>query len=269
VKSESSACELFPSLSAFEAAIQTHPEVLGAVYTGSLGRGTFDRFSDLDIGLWVSDEWLDGAPSRFREGMGWLGEVQYLYMRGGATGFVGPDWRRVDLDLWRRADLKPESHFAGARVLKDKEGVLAQVVAESAPEVVSATLEQARARFEGAIDSQIYLALHNARGAVWSALGEVSSQCAGHYIFLARLRGYNSYGFRYVTSLLTPEEQALLTAAWPAAPTRDEVRRAGRALWTWTRHVWAEAERILEQAMEIRIDEAELLAAVDRIYAWE
>src|SRR5713226_8824169 len=99
VKSEPSLIQMFPCLSAFEATVQAHPEVLGAIYTGSLGRGTFDRFSDLDIDLWVPDEWLDDGPDRHRELMGWLGEVHYLYMRGGATGFVGPDWQRVDLEL--------------------------------------------------------------------------------------------------------------------------------------------------------------------------
>ena len=59
MKSEPSAIRMFPCLAAFEATVQAHPEVLGALYTGSLGRGTFDRFSDLDIDLWVPDAWLD------------------------------------------------------------------------------------------------------------------------------------------------------------------------------------------------------------------
>jgi hypothetical protein len=89
------------------------------------------------------------------------------------------------------------------------------------------------------------------------------------YAFLAQLRGRRSYGLRYVETLLAPEEEALLKAAWPAAPAREEVRRAARALWVWTRHVWAEAERVLEARLEITLDEAALLAAVDRIYGWE
>jgi hypothetical protein len=44
MNSESSLYRCFPSLSAFEAAVHAHPEVLGAGYTGSLGRGSFDRF---------------------------------------------------------------------------------------------------------------------------------------------------------------------------------------------------------------------------------
>jgi hypothetical protein len=66
--------------------------------------------------------------------------------------------------------------------------------------------------------------------------------------------------------LLSPDEQALLTAAWPAAPTREEVRRAARALWAWTRYVSAEAERAIDCRLGIAVDEGALLAAVDRIY---
>jgi hypothetical protein len=261
----------FPSLPAFEAAIRACPEVLGVLYTGSLGRGSFDRFSDLDIELWVPDPWLEDAPARLQWLMGWLGDVHFLYERGAgfATGFAGPDWRRVDLCLQRQADLQPGPEFAGARVVKDTDGVLAALVAASQPEAVTTTAEQARAMIEEAIDSQIYVALHNARGAVWSALGEVSYRATVLYGFLAELRGRRSYGLRYVTELLSPEEQAMLAAAWPAAATRDEVRRAARALWDWSRHVWSEAERALAGRLEIDIDEPGLLTAVDRIYGWE
>jgi hypothetical protein len=47
---------LFPELVAFEAAARDEPSVLGVLYAGSLGRGTFDRFSDLDIMVWLKDE---------------------------------------------------------------------------------------------------------------------------------------------------------------------------------------------------------------------
>lgn len=265
---ESSLKQWFPSLPAFEAIVRTHPEVLGAAYTGSLGRGSFDRFSDLDIDLWIPDTWHDEGAIRLREVMGWLGEVHFL-PSGSGTGFVGPDWRRVDLELSRRSDLQPGPHFAGACILKDTDGVLTRLVAESQPEVVTATREQARAVIEGAIDSQIYLALHNARGAVWSAMGEVSYRCTTLYGFLGQLRGRMTYGFRYVEQVLSPEEQALMTAAWPAGPTRDEVRRAARSLWDWTRHVWSEAERALACRLEIAVDEEGLLNAVDRIYGWQ
>jgi hypothetical protein len=258
---------LFPELRAFEAVVGSDPEVLGVLYTGSLGRGDFDRFSDLDIGVWVPEEASRG-PERRRRLLEALGEVRFAYSRGDTftTAFVGPEWRRTDLDLLHQADLKPGSEFAGARVVKDTDGVLGRLVAEVPAAGAICTLEQARQRLEGAIDSQIYLALHNARGAVWSAMGEVTHCGTVLYALLAALRGRRSYGLRYVELLLSPEEERLLTAAWPTTPRRDEVRRAARALWTWTLHVRAEAERALGASLEIAVDEPGLLAAVDRIY---
>ena len=57
------------------------------------------------------------------------------------------------------------------------------------------------------------------------------------------------------------------SSAAPQAAARDEVRRAARALWSWTRHVWAEADRAAG-ALPIAIPEADLLSVVDLIYTW-
>jgi hypothetical protein len=94
---------LFP-LQAFAAAMRDDPEVRGALYTGSLGGGTADRFSDLDIELCVTDAAYARARAKLRETLERLGVVQFLYYRGAATatGFVGPAWQRVDLALLTR-----------------------------------------------------------------------------------------------------------------------------------------------------------------------
>jgi len=100
-------------------------------------------------------------------------------------------------------------------------------------------------------------------------MGEASRQCGELYTLLARLRGRESFGFRYVDHLLLSPERAVLTQAWPTAPTREEVRRAARGLWAWTTHVWREAEIFLGRPLEVSVDETELLAAVEHIYQQE
>jgi len=262
--------DLFP-LWAFEGAMRDDPEVRGVLYTGSLGNGTADRFSDLDIELWVTDTAYARAQAKLCETLERLGEVHFLYYRGTATatGFVGPAWQRVDLALLTRDAIQPRAAYAQARVVIDMDDVLTRAVALTPQAPVAASWDQARAKIEECVDSQIYLALHNARGAVWSAMGEISYQGADLYTLLARLRGRESFGFRYVEHLLSSPEQALLTQAWPTAPARDEVRRAARALWAWTAHVWREAEIVLVRPLEVSVDETELLAAVERIYQYE
>jgi hypothetical protein len=260
----------FP-LDSFETAITKDPDILGVLYTGSLGGGTADRYSDLDIELWVTDRAFADAATLLPRLLGYLGTVQFVYFRGEeasfVTGFVGPDWQRVDLKLHRQSETAPAASYATSRIVKDVEGSLARLVAQAPRATIRASWDQARAGIEEAIDSQIYLSLHNARGAVWSAMGEVSYHCAELYTLLALLRGHGSFGFRFVEQLLSPAEGAMLSDAWPSHADREEVRRAARALWSWTRHVWHESELTLGRPLELSIDEAGFLAAVDRIYS--
>jgi hypothetical protein len=258
----------FP-MHAFEAGVAADPEVLGAFYSGSQGRGTMDRYSDLDLHVWVADTAPTVDGRKIAALLALLGEVKFrspLRPTTAVTAFVGPDWQRVDLDLLKREELTPWPGYAGGRIIKDTEGVLPRLISEAPARPVLPAPEAAADFIAGQVDSQIFMALQNARGAVWSAMGEASFQVAELYTFLARLRGVDSYGLRYVKKLLTPEEQGLLRAAWPARPEASEVRRAARALWDWARYVWGEAERVLGTGFPIELDEEAFLAAVARIY---
>jgi len=257
-------------LRTLEAAVQRDADVLGVLYTGSLGRGTADRYSDLDIECWVRERAYEDSVAVIGRLMASLGTVHFMYDRWkgvSMTGFVGPDWQRTDIGLRQVGEMVHEAKYASARIVKDVDGRLVRMLAQLPFESITASWDHAKAAIEEAIDDQIFVSLHNARGAVWSAMGGVSGQGAVVYTLLALLRGRESFGFRYVEQLLSAEELELLTEAWPREATREEVRRSSRALWEWTRHVWREAERTLGRSLEIQLDEARLLAAVERIYA--
>lgn len=255
-------------LERFEAAVLADRSVLGVLYTGSLGRGTADRFSDLDLEVWLTDDAVADLPAKSHDLLAVLGPIGWSMAPAPSftQALVGPDWRRVDLHLRGRDDTAPRPDFAGARIVKDFAGTLARLVATAAPEDVVPSWEEARATILGAIGEQAYIAANNARGATWEAMSSVASQTWLLYELLARLRGRRSYGCRYVESLLSPAEQQLMGAVWPASPTRAEVRRAARELWTWTRHVWDEADRSLGRPLDVTVHQADLLAAVDALY---
>jgi hypothetical protein len=256
------------SLTAFEEAVRSDPDILGVFYTGSLGQRSGDRFSDLDINVWIADSLAEPTQKRLQL-LALLGDVRFFYPKASGlnvTGFVGLYWQRVDIDVFFFADLSPRLAWAKATVVKDTDGAIARLVSESPKALSTIELDCVVSVIEEAIDSQIYLALHNARGAFWSAMGEVTDRANVLYTCLARLRGYESFGFRYVEKLLTDTERALLNELWPTHPERMEIRRAARALWTWTRYVWIEAERALQVELPIAIDENELLASVNTIY---
>src|SRR5215207_4035075 len=66
----------FP-LSDFEQRIMADRDVLGMLYCGSRGRGQADRYSDLDITIWLTDE-AHARPGRIAHYLQWLGEIQFL-----------------------------------------------------------------------------------------------------------------------------------------------------------------------------------------------
>ena len=75
-------------LSQFEAALQADPRVLGVIYTGSLGRGTADRFSDLDLELWVTDPAYDDIETTVRELVSPLGAIQWLMLTAAGESMI-------------------------------------------------------------------------------------------------------------------------------------------------------------------------------------
>jgi predicted nucleotidyltransferase len=249
----------------FERAIQADPEVLGMFYFGSLGRGTAGRFSDLDIFVWLLDDFAVPTRDKLLQLLGLFGQIHWLEIDHG-TGFVGPEWIQIDIEFAQRAELVPSARYAGATVVKDTDGVLATFATTCEPEQIVETTASAADVIHGAISDLLFLARHNARGSVWSAKGNITYQCTRVYELLGRLRGRRTYGYRYVEELLTPAEQALLTAVWPHDTTREENRRAARALWAWMQHVWHEAERVIGQPLGIELDEEGLFAAIDRMY---
>src|SRR5947209_16605179 len=109
----------FFSLVAFEASVQSDPEILGLLYTGSLGSGVTDPYSDLDLDVWITAEAWRRVDTKLREILATLGAIQFVYSRGPAfvTAFVGPDWQRVDLHLHGPSDTQTFADYARGRVV--------------------------------------------------------------------------------------------------------------------------------------------------------
>src|SRR3954470_5250323 len=87
----------FP-LADFEQRILADPDVLGMMYNGSLGRRDSDRYSDLDISLWLGDEAL-AKPGRIEHYVSWVGAIQFVSWSPHDSGlssncYVGHDWQR-------------------------------------------------------------------------------------------------------------------------------------------------------------------------------
>jgi len=259
-------------LSQFEAALQADPRVLGGLYTGSLGRGTADRFSDLDLEIWVTNPAYDDVETTVRELLSPLGAIQWLMLTDAGdsmftTAFLGPNWQPVDLTVHRPAVESPVPAPSQVHLLKDQNQQLHRFLASAFHQAVEVSWEEARGKLEVAIGDWIYLHRKNARGDGWCALGMAAESAAALYTLVAALRGVRAHSYRYVAQVLSPQEQGILAQVWPRDCSQQELRRAGRALWDWTRLVWQEAERHLGRSLLIEVDEASLLTAIDRLYS--
>lgn len=258
-------------LSQFEAALQADPRVLGAIYTGSLGRGTADGFSDLDLELWVTNPAYDDIEMTVREWLRPLGAIQWLMLTNEGesiftTAFLGATWQPVDLMVHRSPIEGPVPDPSQVHLLKDQNQQLHQFLSQAPHRSIEVSWEEARGKIELAIGEWIYLHRKNARGDGWCALGMVTESAAALYTFVAALRGVRAHSYRYVAQVLSPQEQGILAQLWPRDCSQQELRRAGRALWNWTRLVWQEAERHLGRSLLIEVDEDSLLTAIDRLY---
>lgn len=251
----------------FEAAVRADGEVLAALYTGSLAAGTADAFSDLDVELVLSPG-VEAPRARIERLAAAFGRPRFHYWRDPLlTAFAGASWQRIDLRFTSLRDLVPNARLAGARVWKDVGGHAAEAVTRSAAHGPVVVREDARRELSFAIDTQIYGALHIARGALWSAQGELTHRAQSLYALVARLRGVEPFGFRHVETLLSSDERKRLERAWPREPRRRELRRAARSLWAWTTYVRSDAAARLGADPGPEVDAADLLRAVERIHA--
>jgi hypothetical protein len=258
----------FP-LAAFEQRILAEPDVLGMLYTGSLGRGEADRCSDIDLKIWLRDEVLE-TPKLLEHYMSWLGELQFVMsFRLWGNGYAGPDWQSIDVGIMGKADFEASPYYHRATVIKDTDGWMASIVAASPPPTPELTSESAQKVIEEAIHMLGMITMYNIRGSSFSAMAMTCEQIVNVYGLMTRLRGREPYDVRFTEQFLQPNEVALLYAAWPAAPTRDTIRHAVRGLWEWTRYVWAEAEQKLGVELDIPLDAEAMLAALERPYACE
>jgi hypothetical protein len=262
----------FP-LADFERRILADPDVLGMMYNGSLGRGDGDRYSDLDISLWLRDEAL-AKPHRIEHYMGWLGEIQFVSLAPHDSGvasncYVSPAWQRVELDIQGTGENTPHPYFHHATIVKDTDGRLASLVVASGPPTAELSREAARKVIEEAIYHIGFVTMQNIRGSHQHAMSNLCELANNVYTLLAQVRGREGWAERFVERFLREDELALLYAAWPSGPEREAIRRAARGLWEWTRYVWAQAEQTLGEELGISFNTTAFLEAIERPYDWE
>jgi hypothetical protein len=91
-------------LQALQSALQSHPAVKAAWLTGSFGRGNADRYSDIDLNLWLDGSELDAfrqATQAWLQGIRPLVLFRWMFNDRMANALTADGLR---LDLWLHTD---------------------------------------------------------------------------------------------------------------------------------------------------------------------
>ena len=107
-----------------QTAIEAEARIKAAWLTGSFGRGNADRYSDIDINLWLDSADLDD----FRKGtQAWLNELRPLVLFNWMFNDRMANCLTVDglrIDLWVHTDAAPTLDKSRVQVLLDRENAL-------------------------------------------------------------------------------------------------------------------------------------------------
>ena len=257
-------------MSRLEDAIIPRPEIIGALYSGSIGRGDYDEHSDIDLYTVVKDEDYDKIFPQMPAWMAEVGEIKYRINRSHCNSwvfFIDDDWAKVDVAVYKRSELKPKFEYRGIKIVKDHEGLLAEVQKLS----IDLPSDIPKNHFHGWLnecrDGQIYTARHCARGWIMSAVGEAAYEGEQLFYLLLKLRGTpEQYGFRDAENILSDKEFQMLLATRPKEATILAVREGMKAVWKLLKHVETEYERVVGEPVGIKCDDEELLAVAEKIY---
>jgi hypothetical protein len=121
-------------LQSLQTAMEANPTIKAAWLTGSFGRGNADRYSDIDLNLWLDAADLDA----FRQGtQAWLNELHTLVLfrwmfNDRMANALTSDGLR--LDLWLHTDAAPTLDQSRVQVLLDRENALQFGTTTTAPD---------------------------------------------------------------------------------------------------------------------------------------
>jgi len=211
-------------------ALSRDSRIKSAWLAGSLGRGSGDAFSDVDIAVVVADADLQAALNSYRENASSIAHVvQINLVRGRVLNCITTDWDRFDLTF-----MKP-GEFAGRpfepmmalfnRETPERETPPASAYEPSADRVLEIVNEFIRVLglLQVGIGREEYVLLEDGIGLLRRMTVDLMIEKNG---IAPSARG----GALHLRRLLTPEQHALLSALPPVSATRESALAGHQAL---------------------------------------
>lgn len=253
------------NLSDFEDSIQKNKDILGVMYTGSVGKSFGDKFSDLDIELVVNKKFLFDSKKNIRILLKKIGEIKLLYFLDdkNVKSLVN-DYQKVDFKLHTRDSLVPREKYNKIKIIKDTKNLLTNFNNKSKSCKTKVSKEFIEGEFKEAIITQIVVANRCGRGWKWSAMAWVNFRVERLFVDLMKIRGKLQFGFANVKNLLDKKEIKMLKDSYCKEPSNKEIERSLKSLWKFTKYVFGEYEKKSEKKL-FSIDEKSFLNKVSSL----
>lgn len=253
------------NLSSFEESIQKNEDIRGVMYTGSVGKGLDDKFSDLDIELVVNKRFLSNSKKNIKILLTTLGKIKLLYyLDDKNVKSLVNDYQKVDFKLHTIGNLVPREKYSKIKIIKDTKNLLANLTNNSKKCKTEVNKEFIEREFKEAIITQIVAANRCGRGWKWSAMEWVNFRVERLFVDLMKIRGKLQFGFTNVENSLNKKEMKMLKDSYCKEPSNKEIERSLKSLWKFTIYVFRKYEKESNKKL-FHIDEKSFLKKVSSL----
>jgi len=249
-----------------------HQRVLGAFYCGSVGTGTYDHYSDIDLALVVADEdqksFFRKVPKILQQSVGLKSAVNEAGQDAEWCCLITDEYIGLDLPVFKKSDLIPSHKFADIKILKDHHGLLRRFQRRCAAARCRIDPKKFLNDMQDIMDDQLYLARAVMKGRLVEAMSECTRVGEELFHWLVKVKGikYQPPSLRDADKILTKQELSILLKTRPKGPARSDIRAAAKALWRFTLHVVKEYEYVTGKKFPPSYNHREFLDLVNDIY---
>jgi len=255
--------KLDQKLKQFTEKLKKIPEIIAVYYAGSLGGGTMDKYSDLDIDIVVKDKDYKKITKKIKKLSSFFGEIKLYYP---FAAYVENDYLKVELEPIKKSSLKPDFFLKHVKIIFDREGTLTKLYKKAQRAKIKINHGNTVDTFKTLIDDQIYTARHTARGWKFDAMEEANWHSKELFLLLARLKGYDQWGLRRAEEILSKNELKMFKNTVCTSPKTQNIKKSMKANWKFMKYVKDQYEKKTNKKIDLKVNEKEILRIVDKIY---
>lgn len=258
-------------LERLEAFVKENKHIEGCLYLGSLGKETYDMYSDYDIALIVSDKQVKHIRKTWKSIASLIGEFRFGYAETEEDFkiFVGKDYDKIDLEILDKKSLFPNVRYNFAKIIKDKNNILKNLKEKSrklkTPNILISENEFKKRMLE-VREGHFYVAKHCKRGLSFSARSELNNLGALLFKILSEIKGMEAHELiRKAEKSLSKTEKTLLKDATCMSETKEEIHRTMSANWKLMKYIEKLYEKRTKKRLNLYINDDEILKKIHSI----